>query len=120
MATQKAHLRGHLEPEPLFDQLKSTERNAERIRARGGRVILVRFPTSGALWTSVDERFYPRAEYWDVFAARTGMHMLHFQDVPGLAGFDCPDGSHIDAKDRTAFTEALLDALDERGWLDFD
>jgi len=32
-----------------------------------------------------------------------------------LASVDCPDGSHLDRKDVTAFTRALLDALQVPG-----
>lgn len=40
---------------------------------------------------------------------------LHFQDIDALARFDRPDRSHIDQKDKPAFTCALLAALESRG-----
>ncbi len=116
---RKRYEEDYILPEALFDQLKRTERLAQRIVDRGGRVIFVRFPTTGRLW-QIDEHYYPRADYWDPFAARTAIDTLHFRDVPALAAFTCPDGSHIDASDQDAFTEALLDALDARGWLRTD
>jgi hypothetical protein len=36
---------------------------------------------------------------------------VHFKDHAALAGFACPDTSHIDSKDGPAFTRGLLDVL---------
>ncbi len=115
-ATRRMHRRGHLGPDQMLRHLKRAESLAARIGSRGGSVIFVRFPTSGGLW-QVDQRYYPRARYWDEFAARSEIHTLHFQEVSALAAVDCPDGSHIDTTNRAAFTNALLDAIEERGWL---
>ena len=74
----------------------------ERIQARGGRVVFARFPSTGEV-LAVDEAMRSRREHWDRFAARTAAETLHFQDVPGLAGFDCPDGAHLDRGDTARF-----------------
>ena len=100
---------------------------ARRIAARGGRVIFVRFPTAGRLRERVAER-YPKQEFWDGFAARLAgarlaaadaapgrLAAVHYEDVPALRAFDCPDGSHLSLDDRPAFTAALLDELERRG-----
>lgn len=87
-----------------------------RLEARGGRVVFVRLPTSGEHW-QLDERYYPRARYWDGLAAITGAPTVHFADDPRTAGFDCPDTSHLDGRDAPAFTAALLEVLAERGLL---
>lgn len=83
-----------------------------RLYERGGEVIFVRFPTSDALWQLEDSR-YPRAQYWDVFAAQTRAKTIHFRDYPALSQFDCPDGSHLDYRDSEAFTKALVEVLAE-------
>jgi hypothetical protein len=85
---------------------------AEQIRARGGEVVLIRMPTSGDLWT-LHELQYPRAEYWDRLVAVTGLPAIHFADYPGLSGFECPDFSHLDARDSPRFTQALAAILVE-------
>ncbi|MBW2280732.1 MAG: hypothetical protein JRG82_08290 [Deltaproteobacteria bacterium] len=87
----------------------------ERIQARGGRVAIVRFPTSGAHW-EFDEKAYPREHYWDRFAARTSAVTLHFRDSAALSSFRLPDGSHVDFRRAPAFTRALIDALESRGF----
>ncbi len=78
--------------------------------ARGGLVIFVRFPTSGAIWEMENQR-YPRAQYWDVLVAETRATTIHFKDYPALAHFECPDGSHLDYRDALPFTQALADLV---------
>lgn len=80
------------------------------IVARRGKVIFIRFPTSGALW-EMEEQRYPRKDYWDVFAAESQAVTIHFKDYPALANFDCPDGSHLDYRDAIPFTQALVEIL---------
>jgi len=87
-----------------------------RIEERGGAVIFVMFPRSGLVW-SADERRFPRSRYWDRFITLTGAHGVHFEDVPALSAFRCPDGSHLDFRDQAAFTNALIDTMASRGWL---
>jgi hypothetical protein len=86
----------------------------ESIQKRGGKVIFARFPTSGE-HRVLDERYYPRREYWDRFAARTPALAIHFDDVPALSRFELPDTSHLDSRDTPAFTEALIEELARRG-----
>ncbi len=77
------------------------------IQDRGGRVVIIFFPTSGEHW-EIDEKRYPRAQYWDKIHDLTGADTFHFQDIPGMRDFDLPDTSHLDQKDREAFTALLL------------
>ena len=86
------------------------------IHSRGGRVVLIRFPTTDEHWDA-DETRFPKALFWDRLAGLTGAETVHFRDVPALAGFDCPDTSHLDRRDAPAFTAALLDELERRGVL---
>lgn len=77
-----------------------------QLRQRGGHMVLVRMPTTGAHW-QVDERMAPKATYWDTLEGLTGIPTLHFLDYPALSKFDCPDTSHLDARDVTEFTRTL-------------
>ena len=83
---------------------------------RGGRVVFVRFPTSGA-GSEVDKRNFPKADFWDVFEKASGALVLHHEDVPRLRGFTTPDWSHLDQVDAARFTGALLAELVDRGIL---
>lgn len=83
---------------------------AAAITARGGRVIFVMFPESGYV-REIDDRLYPRRQYWDAFAAVSGVQTLNYEDVSALAALHCPDGSHLDYRDRERFTTELVSAL---------
>lgn len=87
--------------------LSDFEAAVTEIQARGGKVLLLTMPTSG-LVSEIDERRYPRHLYWDRLVAATSAQTLHWQDHPELSGFDCPDGSHLDRRDRVRFTEAVV------------
>ncbi len=90
------------------------EKWVQAIQGRGGQVIFIQFPTTGE-HLRYDEFMFPKAEYWDAFAAKTSALCLHFQDLPQLAGFTCPDWSHIDRADAPRFTQEFARVLDERG-----
>ena len=95
----------------LVHELKESVR---KIESRGGKVILVRFPTSGPLRVA-EERDFPRERYWNRMVE--GLAALHFEDAPSLRSFSCPEGSHLDARDKVQFTAALARELKDRGWL---
>lgn len=95
--------------------LDRLQKAVARLKARGGHVALVRFPTSGN-WRANERVRWPRARYWDRIARDSGAVTLHFDDEEILGKFDLPDQSHIDQRDRPAFTSALLDALVARGF----
>jgi len=90
----------------LDARLSALESMVEKIQGRGGRVILVRFPTTKRIW-EMDEILYPKETYWNALASRTSARTIHFADYPSLSGFDLPDGVHIDYRDAPAFTDAL-------------
>lgn len=83
---------------------------ADRIAARGGRVLFVLMPRGG-LVAAADDRFFPRTVFWDRFAARSSYPAVSYADVPALRDFGLPDGSHLDFRDRPRFTNSLVDAL---------
>lgn len=116
----EADLRARIEALPMPDAaavdagIAKVTALAQQIEARGGRVYFVRLPSCGLI-LHAEQRLYPRERYWDVLAQANPGRTVHFQDHPDLAGVDCPDGSHLDRKDVTAFTRALLDALQVPG-----
>lgn len=96
-----------------LDRVRELKDSIRKIESRGGRVILVRFPTSGPLRVA-EERAYPRERYWNRMVE--GLAALHFEDVPSLRSFSCPEGSHLDARDKVQFTAALARELKNRHW----
>ncbi|MGE5625883.1 MAG: hypothetical protein ACM3ZT_10090 [Bacillota bacterium] len=91
--------------------LPAIEDMTRTIQRHGGRVIFVTFPTSGYI-RLIDDKRFPRDRFWDRFGDIVNAPHLNFEDVPDLRRFYCPDGSHLDFHDRTAFTLALIKALD--------
>jgi hypothetical protein len=101
-------------PALWLEGAKELEPYVAAIEDRGGRVLFVRLPVSGE-YLAYEEETFPKQEYWDAFAASTSALCLHFRDLPSLAGFDCPDTSHLDRRDAPRFTTALAKVLEDCG-----
>ena len=99
-----------IKPDAWLAKAMETEDLVQRIHSRGGKVVLVRFPTTGE-HLALSEQGYPKKLYWDQFARNTEAVVIHFMDVPTLANFDCPDTSHLNYRDALLFTGNLLDEL---------
>lgn len=84
------------------------------IQRRGGRVVFIRCPTSGP-YREIEEQYFPRKRFWDVFARSTSAYTLHFEDVPGMRGFVCAEGSHLNLEDTKTFTRLLATELQRAG-----
>jgi hypothetical protein len=80
--------------------------DVERIRARGGDVAFIRFPSSGPVYLS-ETRGFPRSLAWEPFLAKTRTAGVHFEDHPELQGYRLPEWSHMAAGDSGPFTDAL-------------
>jgi hypothetical protein len=77
-----------------------------KIESRGGRVIIVRFPTD-KLIREIDHKRYPRQLYWDQLAKQHDQ-TKHSEDYLALSTYDLPDGSHLDFRDKKRFTHELI------------
>jgi hypothetical protein len=97
-------------PAELQGILDRLRRAVFRIESRGGRVVFVHFPHCGAI-AELEERVFPRADYWDRLAAAEIGETVHAADYPSLNRFGCPDGSHLDVRDAEPFTRALARVL---------
>jgi hypothetical protein len=83
------------------------------IKLRGGTVVFLRMPIDGG-YAAAYNKYAPREEYFDHFAKITGAQTIHFQDIPEMAKLHCPEGSHIDQRDKETLTNALLNELVNR------
>lgn len=81
-----------------------------KISAHGGKVVFVEMPTSGMV-REIDDKRYPRANFLDVFEKEVGVPVLNSTVNQALQSFTCPDGSHLDYRDRSRFTAALAHSL---------
>lgn len=101
-------------PDQWLAELDDVVQDIRVIRARGGRVLFFCSATSGA-HLEADQKGYPRAQYWDRFAREiaepNGAHAIYALDIPAIAALQLPDSSHIDQRDRAAFTAAVADLV---------
>ncbi|NIQ02921.1 MAG: hypothetical protein GWM98_23210 [Nitrospinaceae bacterium] len=88
------------------DVLQATKQRVAKIRKRGGKVVFVRFPSTGGL-RELENKITPRAAYWDRLLEVTGAPGIHFEDHPELSGYDCPEWSHLTKSDAAEFTRRL-------------
>lgn len=98
--------------EMVFKEIKTS---VDKIRSRGGEIMFVRTPSSGGYWET-EKKVYPRDQYWDRLLAYTNTQGIHFSDYPEIAGFTCPEWSHLSTQDGKVFTENLVRILEEKGW----
>jgi len=82
----------------------------QKIRARGGKVVFVGLPHSGGL-KEIEDRDTPRAQTWDSLLKMTGAPGIYYSDFPELAGFECPEWSHLTAGDSVEFSKRLVPHL---------
>jgi hypothetical protein len=105
-----------LSEERFMEKAARIDEIIQKIENRGGRVIFIRFPSTGVVRQLEDET-WPREKYWDTLAANTRAKSIHFEDYPSLSKFDCPDGSHLDVSDAEIFTRSLAEIFLEKKWI---
>lgn len=86
--------------------MRSVVQSVDQIRARGGQVVFVRFPSSGPVWQA-EQQAYPRELYWERLLKETGATGIHFADYPELSQYVCPEWSHLTPADARQFTQSL-------------
>lgn len=89
-------------------RLEYLEKLVQIIRGRGGKIFFVVMPSSG-LVREIERKNYPRNLFWDQFAKQISARTIHFEDFRSLSSFICPDGSHLDYRDRAKFTTELIE-----------
>ncbi|MDQ6626770.1 MAG: hypothetical protein M3Y69_11640 [Verrucomicrobiota bacterium] len=87
-----------------------TKAAVDKLRARGGKVVFVRFPVSGQL-KAHEDRTTPREKTWEPLLQQTAAPGIYFEDFPELASFECPEWSHLSAGDSVEFTKRLVPHL---------
>ena len=87
-----------------------TIKAVEKLRARGGKIVFVRFPVSGEL-KALEDRLTPRADLWESLLKRTKVPGIYFEDFPELSSFSCPEWSHLSAGDSVEFSKRLVPHL---------
>jgi hypothetical protein len=97
----------------MFNRVKIA---VDKIKARGGQVLFVRTPSSGAFLMG-EKMGFPREKYWNPLLAITNCPGIHFADYPVLDHFVCPEFSHLSQSDAKVFTKEFIRILsEEKGW----
>jgi hypothetical protein len=91
-------------------RFRDTAKAVEKFRARGGKIVFVRFPNGGEL-KALENRLNPRARDWERLLKETKAPGIYFEDFPELASFTCPEWSHLSAGDSVEFSKRLLPHL---------
>jgi hypothetical protein len=84
----------------------------EKIRARGGKIVFVRFPHTGGL-KELENKIMPREKSWDPLLQMTKAPGIYYSDFPELSDFNCPEWSHLTAGDSVEFSKRLVPHLRE-------
>ena len=92
------------------DRFRDTTAAVAKLRARGGKIVFVRFPLTGEL-KALEDRITPRSDIWNSLLKRTGTPGIYFEDYPELSSFNCPEWSHLSAGDSVEFTKRLIPHL---------
>ncbi|HLA57704.1 MAG TPA: hypothetical protein VK622_03030 [Puia sp.] len=103
----------------LTQILQEVKTNIDKIRSRGGKVILVRTPSSGPFAIG-EAKKYPKEKYWRQLVAFTKTEGIHYQDNPVTKVLTCPEWSHLAPKDAVTYTKQLVQSLEEKGWFTGD
>jgi hypothetical protein len=91
-------------------RFRNTVAAVEKLRARGGKIVFVRFPHGGEL-KALEDRLSPRAQTWEPLLKSTNAPGIYFEDFPELSSFTCPEWSHLSAGDSVEFTKRLVPHL---------
>jgi hypothetical protein len=96
--------------EAIGKRFQDTVAAVTKLRARGGKIVFVRFPHTGEL-KALEDRDTPRAKTWDPILKSTAAPGIYYEDFPELKGFDCPEWSHLSAGDSVEFSKRLVPHL---------
>ncbi len=99
----------------LAQILREVKTNIDKIRSRGGKVILTRTPSSGP-FAMGEAHKYPTEKYWKQLVTFTKTEGIHYQDNPVTKVLTCPEWSHLAPKDAVIYTKQLVQSLEQRGW----
>ncbi|MEJ0007785.1 MAG: hypothetical protein WDM77_15830 [Steroidobacteraceae bacterium] len=113
---QAAH--GPAFPEPVVKPVvDATLQAVEEIRGRGGEVVFVRPPSSGAFLQG-ERILLPRARIWDRLLRDTHSFGIYFEDYPQMRALQPVEQSHLSAADQKIYTRAYVSVLCQQvSWL---
>lgn len=81
-------------------------KDAEKFKAKGGNLILMRCPSSGGARAG-ENHALPRKDFWDDLVKQAKVKSYHFEDYEQFKTFNCPEWSHLSKEDAKYFTSEL-------------
>jgi len=102
-----------LPPDLLAKLRAEVAADVKAIRARGGDVIFICFPSTGWL-RDFERETMPRETYWEPLLAETASIGIHFEDYPELSHYECPEWSHLTGADAETFSRDAVRILAEK------
>jgi hypothetical protein len=106
----KSFMSGNRPPPDKEGTMAFFLKDLEKFKARGGKVILVRLPSSG-FFHDLETKGLPREDFWDVLVKKANVPSYYYSDYQELSGFDTPEWSHLSGPDATVFTQRLVTIL---------
>jgi hypothetical protein len=97
-------------PDSVTAMIAELSRDIAKIRARGGDVAFVRFPSSGRV-LELERKEFPRQRYWNRLARELDAVAIHWEDHDALRDYVAPEWSHLSREDAERFTRALVPIL---------
>jgi len=88
--------------------------DARKFKARGGNLILVRCPSTGAVRKG-ESMGLPRDQFWDDLIAQSKLPGYHFEDYEKFKNLECPEWSHLSAEDARMFTTEIANIMMKDG-----
>lgn len=110
-----AALQQHIDTLPVADTSGLAEKHRKLLRAiqkiqsRGGHVIFLIMPSSGMV-RAIEQRRFPDALFLEPLRRALPIPIIDATSLPQFADFRCPDGSHLDYRDKPRFTAAFAAA----------
>jgi hypothetical protein len=91
-------------------------KDAKKFMGRGGKLILLRCPSTGGFRMG-ENMGMPRTEFWDKLSSSLDVPSYHFEDYDQFKNLECPEWSHLSAKDARFFTTELVKIMKTDGAL---
>ena len=87
--------------------------DAKTFKARGGKILFVRSPSSG-IFKAGESKFLPRERFYDSLLTVVKAPGYHYEDYKQLKAIDCcPEWSHLSAENADLFTRELVKIMQE-------
>jgi hypothetical protein len=93
----------------LAEKHHKLQRAVQKIQSRGGHVIFLVMPKSGMV-RDIEQRRFPDALFLKPLRRALPISIIDATNLPQLADLRCPDGSHLDYRDKARFTTAFAAA----------